>query len=255
MFVPLASLILSASLAACAVALTSQPPPFSVRQSRAIVRHVECRYPYSNFGSARPFRRHDGAWWLLASPNPSNDHENEIFEDWDGIGAIGASKTNDVVPSTREKSTAKEKDKVPTRSRDADRMDSPSTPRRNVDDEPSVYSRKFTGSLFADSNPPASRRDSSSSSSSNYDRMMEREYNLAGIFERTLPFQAGFIALALAFVVYVSLQEPVYNVDLSTSTDVMIDDSLLPDFWSQFQGDDRVNVEEIGQVSGESVFI
>jgi hypothetical protein len=85
--------------------------------------------------------------------------------------------------------------------------------------------------------------------------MMEREYNLAGIFERTLPFQAGFIALALAFVVYVSLQEPAYNVDLSASTDVMIDDSLMPDFWSQFQGGDRVNVEDIGIASGESVFI
>jgi hypothetical protein len=191
----------------------------------------------------------------LASPNPSNGQENEMLEDWDGIGAIGASKTNAAVPPTRETSTAKEKDKVPTRSRDADRLESPGTPRRNADDEPTVYSRKFTGSLFADSNPPtpASRRETSSSS--NYDRMMEREYNLAGIFERTLPFQAGFIALALAFVVYVSLQEPVYNVDLSASTDVMIDDSLLPDFWSQFQGDDRVNVEEIGQVSGESVCI
>jgi hypothetical protein len=179
-----------------------------------------------------------------------------MYEDWDGIGAIGASETNAVVPPTREGSTDEKNDKLPTLSGDADRMDSPSTSRRMVDEDPPVYSRKFTGSLFADSNPPPSRRESSSSSSStNYDRMMEREFNLAGIFERTLPFQAGFIALALAFVVYVSLQEPVYNMDLSSSTDVTIDESLLPDFWSQFQGGDRVSVEEIGQASGESVFI
>ena len=68
--------------------------------------------------------------------------------------------------------------------------------------------KKFTGAS------PQPRLSFSSSSSSLFDdadnnsplsREREREFNLVGTFERTLPIQAGIVALSLAFVLYVGL--------------------------------------------------
>ena len=82
---------------------------------------------------------------------------------------------------------------------------------------------KFTGqqrSLFSE---PETR------TSSRLNREQEREFNLAGTFERTLPIQAGVVALSLAFVLYIGFTGGITSG--IGGIDEYMDDDEADDIW------------------------
>ena len=86
--------------------------------------------------------------------------------------------------------------------------------------------------------------------------MFEREFNLAGRFERTLPLQAGLLLAALVFSISVGFTGGITDgSDRNFGGADVIDESYFPDYWSQLQGSDRVDLEAIGKASDESVFL
>lgn len=232
-----------------------------------------------------------------SDPDDTNNSNNNVdddnnLKDWDGIGDAMTSSSSihressseysfiadaapvsfpDSLGTTLDPQGPSEEKKYPRPDKTDSytiRKDGYETPkfsssRSRSSESPPIVTRKFTGSprLFAEQQQQQPSLQPTTPEA--FDSMFQQEMNLASLFEQTLPLQAALIAAALVFVIYTSLQEPnnaMMMMDSYASFDVMIDESLLPDYWSQFQGggDSSAAVdimENIGTASGESVFL
>lgn len=110
--------------------------------------------------------------------------------------------------------------------------------------EPEIYhlERKFTG---APTKPPLfSQQQPSNANQAAY----EREFNLASVFEQTLPLQALGLLAAICIVAYVGFSGGITDgSDRILYRDDEVDETLQPDFWR-----DR---DALPRVSDTSVFL
>lgn len=85
--------------------------------------------------------------------------------------------------------------------------------------------------------------------SSNYYVDRQREFQLASIFERTLPFQAAALAVALAFVIYVGASGGINSGESRGFVDDEFDDTTM-EYLQQIRSDDAANSQGQAPVGG-----
>ena len=83
-------------------------------------------------------------------------------------------------------------------------MEAPSNELNEQSETEKEPTTKFTGKIPPSPEPPSFGQSSLfSETKANVEMERQREFDLASLFQQTLPFQVGFVALALAFVLYV----------------------------------------------------